>query len=87
MYSDECVHMILHNSVSGVAHRHCGLSSVWVAVSMVVMGACLMDMALDTISGMLAAGFVVVAGSNVATAGGCSGCETRGCRACRGSVG
>jgi hypothetical protein len=34
---------------------------------MVVMGACVMDTALDAVSGMLAAVFVVVVGDDMAT--------------------
>jgi hypothetical protein len=46
-----------------------------------------LDAALDAISVVLAAVFVVGGGSDVATAGGCSGCETGGWEVCCGAVG
>jgi hypothetical protein len=70
--------MTLCNGMSRVAHHHCGLSSVWVAVSMIVMGACVLDLALAVISGELVAGAATIVDCDVAVAIGSSGCEMKG---------
>jgi hypothetical protein len=79
--------MSLHISVSWATDCHGTLATAWLVVSDVVATVWLLAMAPDVVLWAVAVDGVGVGGRDMATSMGGSERETRGCRACRGSVG